>query len=116
MQNISRYAYYANAACLPGEGQILRHDGAMSARRAPGPGRKPRGGILRTRTTVRLIPEDKTRFEQLADQLGLSLTDTLAYYAAIGAGLEIPVDIQKLLEEHQLKQQQQLEIQPTLVA
>lgn len=60
----------------------------------PGPGRGPRGGIARTRTTVRLVPEDKIRFQELGVELGLSLTDTLAYYAALGAGFEIPIDIQ----------------------
>lgn len=94
------YASYVAACRLQ-----LVHDHArmadMSARRAPGPGRQPRGGIIRTRTTVRLVPEDKTRFEELADELGLSLTDTLAYFAALGAGFAIPVDIQKELQAAQ---------------
>ena len=60
------YASYDAAACLPGGMRVLRQDVSMSARRAPGPGRSPRGGILRTRTTVRLVPEDKMRFEAMA--------------------------------------------------
>lgn len=67
---------------------------------------------MRTRTTVRLIPEDKARFEALADELGLSLTDTLAYYAALGAGFSVPVDIQQLIEEEAKKRSNQ----PSLVA
>ena len=63
------YASYDAAACLPGGMRVLRQDVSMSARRAPGPGRSPRGGILRTRTTVRLVPEDKMRFEAMADEL-----------------------------------------------
>jgi hypothetical protein len=72
----------------------------------------PRGGILRTRTTVRLVPEDKMRFEAMADELGLSLTDTLAYYAALGAGLKVPVDIQKLIDDAARERANQ----PSLVA
>lgn len=52
------------------------------------------------------------RFEALADELGLSLTDTLAYYAALGAGLEVPVDIQQLIDEEAKKRSNQ----PSLVA
>lgn len=106
------YVSYETAACLPERVRLVRDDVSMSARRAPGPGRPPRGGILRTRTTVRLVPEDKMRFEALADELGLSLTDTLAYYAALGAGLEVPVDIQQLIDEEAKKRSNQ----PSLVA
>lgn len=106
------YASYDASACLPAVMRVLRQDGSMSARRAPGPGRSPRGGILRTRTTVRLVPEDKMRFEAMADELGLSLTDTLAYYAALGAGLKVPVDIQKLIDDAARERANQ----PSLVA
>lgn len=96
------YASYGmrGAACLPGAVHQVRHDVSMSARRPPGPGRKPRGGIIRTRTTVRLLPEDKEEIEARADELGLSLTDTLAYFVALGAGMRVPPDIQMLIDQN----------------
>lgn len=87
------------AACQPPAPHPMRHDGSMSATNT-GQRRRPRGGIMRTRTTVRLLPKDKARYEVLADELGLSLTDTLAYYANIGAGIPIPPDIQMMIDNH----------------
>lgn len=53
----------------------------------------PRGGVLRTRTTVRLHPDHEKAFRGLAEKMGLTLSDTLAYFCAVGANLEVPDDI-----------------------
>ena len=94
------YAEYSTqAACLPvGQRQLRQHE--PMAKMQAGPGRRPRGGIMRTRTTVRLRPKDYEAIEKFAEELGLTLTDTLAYFINKGAGLPIPPDIQMIMDHH----------------
>ncbi len=63
------------------------------------PGAPIRDGVMRTRTTVRLLPEDEQFFRDRGKELGLSLSDTLAYYLALGAGREIQPAILRQLAE-----------------
>ena len=63
-------------------------------------GKPPRDGVMRSRTTVRLDPEDLEFFKQQGEILGLSLTDTLAFYCAVGAGIEVQPAIRRQLEKH----------------
>ena len=53
-----------------------------------------------------------TGCQHVSASLGLSLTDTLAYFAALGAGLKVPVDIQKLIDDAARERANQ----PSLVA
>lgn len=59
------------------------------------PGRPLRGGVRRIKTTVRVHPDYELTYRKLAEELGLTYTDTLAYLMARGAGQEIPDYIQK---------------------
>lgn len=68
-------------------------DVGMSART----GRPLRGGVRRVKTTIRLHPDYEQQYRKLAEELGLTYTDTLAYLVARGAGQEIPDYIQEEL-------------------
>lgn len=68
-------------------------DAGMSAQM----GRPPKAGVKREKTTIQLLPDYVPHYRQLAAELGLNYTDTLAYLVALGAGQEIPAYIQKEL-------------------
>lgn len=58
-----------------------------------------RDGVMRTRTTVRLFPEEEQFFRDRGKELGLTLSDTLAYYLALGSGRDIQPAIKRKLAE-----------------
>ena len=62
--------------------------------RSFGPQHLPRGGVPRTRTTVRLALPLEQQIRQRAREMGVTLSDALAYFCALGAGLEVPADVQ----------------------
>lgn len=82
--------------------------GRLARMTATAPQQQPRGGVLRTRTTVRLHPEHEQHYRELAQKLGLTLSDTLAYLCAKAADLELPADLQAEPEAGKTRPQRKL--------
>ena len=78
------------SAGLPHRGSSYGKMSVMTRRTS---GRTPRGGVPRTHTTVRLSPNLKQQICDRAQQMGITLSDALAYFCAVGAGLEVPPDV-----------------------
>jgi len=80
------------------------------------PGRKYKAGVERTRVLVGVMPEHHAAYKKLGEQLGLPLTDVIAYLACKGAGQPVPEYIARTIEENENRAQDVLLDQAALVA
>ena len=80
------------------------------------PGRKLKGGVKRTSIMVRLLPEIHEEYQRLGRELGLPLTDVIAYLAAKGAGHPVPAYIEEDIRQHKEMLEAERSNQPVLVA
>lgn len=87
---------------LPAMGKTYAMSTSTMAPNRPhsGPGTPPRDGVMRTRTTVRLFPDEEQFFRDRGKELGLTLSDTLAYYLALASDRDVQPAIRRQLAEH----------------
>ena len=89
----------------------VRLDGRMAS-----PGRKLKGGVERTRIMVRLLPDIHEEYQRLGRELGLPMTDVIAYLSAKGAGHPVPAYIEEAIRQHKEQLEAERSNQPALVA
>lgn len=68
-----------------------------------------RDGVMRTRTTVRLLPDDEQFFRDRGKELGLTLSDTLAYYLALASERDVQPAIRRQLAERETSSREALQ-------